>query len=262
MPARRHRLDLSHLRGVLDTGASASIRAGPISPFVVFRLGSGRTQTKALRDPGPRPRWSSSYHINDIDPDTTPDLEAFLYDSGNGDPILIGTGVARLPGSHPAAVRINLVDDRATHIGHLEVEVDPHGLPFRTTGTGGPRIVAATPHAEVVIAEPTPAPPPPASQGYIPCKEFVTTRPGDKEPVCGRQEYSVTEDRPIEKERRTTILEHHLYEKTFVVETRLVGERPLPGDPRPETISVRECVTRECQPEQCVGAPQLTVETC
>jgi len=34
------------------------------------------------------------------------------------------------------------------------------------------------------------------------------------------------------QERRTTILEHHLYEKTFVVETRLVGERPLPGDPR------------------------------
>ena len=30
-------------------------------------------------------------------------------------------------------------------------------------------------------------------------QEFVTTRPGDKEPVCGRQEYSVTEDRPIEK---------------------------------------------------------------
>ena len=63
-------------------------------------------------------------------------------------------------------------------------------------------------------------------------QEFVTARPGDKEPVCGRQEYTVTEDRPIEKERRTTVLEHHLYEKTFVVETRLVGERPLPGDPR------------------------------
>ena len=28
---------------------------------------------------------------------------------------------------------------------------------------------------------------------------FVTLKAGDKEPVCGRQEYSVTEDRPIEK---------------------------------------------------------------
>lgn len=30
-------------------------------------------------------------------------------------------------------------------------------------------------------------------------QEFVTLKPGDKEPVCGRQEFSVTEDRPIEK---------------------------------------------------------------
>lgn len=72
----------------------------------------------------------------------------------------------------------------------------------------------------------------------------MTARPGDKEPVCGRQEYTVTEDRPIEKERRTTVLEHHLYEKTFVVETRLVGERPLPGDPR---VSLADIVHLVCQ---------------
>lgn len=66
----------------------------------------------------------------------------------------------------------------------------------------------------------------------------MTAKPGDKEPVCGRQEYTVTEDRPIEKERRTTVLEHHLYEKTFVVETRLVGERPLPGDPRVSLVDI------------------------
>ena len=40
------------------------------------------------------------------------------------------------------------------------------------------------------------------------------------------------DERFFSQERRTTILEHHLFEKTFVVETRLVGERPLPGDPR------------------------------
>ncbi len=37
-------------------------------------------------------------------------------------------------------------------------------------------------------------------------QEFVTTRPGDKEPVCGRQEYSVTEDRPIEKVQTLLLL--------------------------------------------------------
>ncbi len=49
MPQRRHRLDLSRLQGSFDTGVSTSIKSGPLSPFIVFRLGTGRTQTKALR---------------------------------------------------------------------------------------------------------------------------------------------------------------------------------------------------------------------
>ena len=50
MPLRRHRLGLSHLKGKFDTGVvKARIKAVLVSPFVVFRLGSGRVQTKALR---------------------------------------------------------------------------------------------------------------------------------------------------------------------------------------------------------------------
>lgn len=45
-----------------------------------------------------------------------------------------GTGVTRLTGSTPNVVRINVQDDRAMPIGHLEVEVDPHGADFRPTG--------------------------------------------------------------------------------------------------------------------------------
>ena len=30
---------------------------------------------------------------------------------------------------------------------------------------------------------------------------------------------------------------------------------------QPETVSVRECMLRECKPEDCTGAPQLTVES-
>ena len=45
-----------------------------------------------------------------------------------------GTGVTRLTGSTPNVVRINVHDDRSMPIGHLEVEVDPHGADFRPTG--------------------------------------------------------------------------------------------------------------------------------
>lgn len=58
-------------------------------------------------------------------------------------------------------------------------------------------------------------------------QEYVSVRDGDRAPVCGSRTYTVIEDRPIEKERRTTVLEHHTWEKTFVIETRLVGEREL-----------------------------------
>lgn len=42
--------------------------------------------------------------------------------------------MTHLTGSSPAVVRINLVDDRGTPIGNLEVAVDPHGADFRPTG--------------------------------------------------------------------------------------------------------------------------------
>lgn len=44
------------------------------------------------------------------------------------------------------------------------------------------------------------------------------------------QVYTVVEDRPLEKERRTLLRETHRVEKRYVVETRFLGERELPGD--------------------------------
>lgn len=50
---------------------------------------------------------------------------------------------------------------------------------------------------------------------------------GEAPVVCGTRTYTVIEDRPVEKERHTTILEHHKWEKNFVIETRFIGEREL-----------------------------------
>ena len=50
---------------------------------------------------------------------------------------------------------------------------------------------------------------------------------GEAAPVCGSKIYTVIEDRPVEMERHTTILEHHRFEKTFVIETRFVSEREI-----------------------------------
>lgn len=50
---------------------------------------------------------------------------------------------------------------------------------------------------------------------------------GEAPLVCGTRTYTVIEDRRVEKERHTTILEHHKWEKNFVIETRFIGEREL-----------------------------------
>ena len=55
----------------------------------------------------------------------------------------------------------------------------------------------------------------------------VQGSPPERGGACESKTYTVIEDRPIEFERRTTVLEHHLFEKTFAVETRLVAEREL-----------------------------------
>ena len=58
------------------------------------------------------------------------------------------------------------------------------------------------------------------------------SRQGVSAHMCMHHSAAETQREVCVQERRTTILEHHLFEKTFVVETRLVGERPLPGDAR------------------------------
>ncbi len=68
--------------------------------------------------------------------------------------------------------------------------------------------------------------------GAHPAQEFVTVSEGDTAPVCGSQTYNTVEDRPVEKELRTTVLEHHTWEKTFVIETRFVSERELTDQTR------------------------------
>lgn len=50
--------------------------------------------------------------------------------------------------------------------------------------------------------------------------------------VCGARTYTVIEDHPVEKERRTNILEHHKWKKNFVIETRFISDRKLSDQPR------------------------------
>lgn len=56
--------------------------------------------------------------------------------------------------------------------------------------------------------------------------------------VCDTKYVKVVEDRPIEKEIVERIIEHHAFEKKFVVETRPAGEHELPDEQKASVSSI------------------------
>ncbi|KAK9868390.1 hypothetical protein WJX84_005828 [Apatococcus fuscideae] len=77
--------------------------------------------------------------------------------------------------------------------------------------------------------------------------------------TCGRQYYTVTEDRPVIKEQIQYIREHHPYEKEFVVETKPTGrERELPNRPGDEVVDYKVREVDRVTPDLCEGAPVVT----
>ncbi|KAK9845139.1 hypothetical protein WJX74_011064 [Apatococcus lobatus] len=77
--------------------------------------------------------------------------------------------------------------------------------------------------------------------------------------TCGRQYYTVTEDRPVIKEQIQYIREHHPYEKEFVVETKPTGrERELPNRPGDEVVDYKVREVDRVTPGLCEGAPVVT----
>lgn len=62
----------------------------------------------------------------------------------------------------------------------------------------------------------------------------------NERPVCHRETFTETEDRPVIKERVERIIVHQPVEKQFVVETRPVAEKELTEAIHYESAGVRE----------------------
>ncbi|EIE20414.1 hypothetical protein COCSUDRAFT_43861 [Coccomyxa subellipsoidea C-169] len=154
---------------------------------------------------------------------------------------------------------IELLDKASTRVGHLKFHMDTHGYLLERPVTTAIR--AEVPagvevlHTEILETGEVDAPnTPPAKaaasmqeymmvpEGESGPQEYVMVSEGESGPVCGSRMYTVVEDRPVEMERHTTILEHHKWEKTFVIETRCAGERELSDQARVEVVSRTERV--------------------
>jgi hypothetical protein len=71
---------------------------------------------------------------------------------------------------------------------------------------------------------------------------------GRGEEVCGVKTFSEVEDRPVVKERVERVLEHRPVEKQYVVETRFVGETPVPSATGATVIDSTERVVEAAEP--------------
>jgi len=79
---------------------------------------------------------------------------------------------------------------------------------------------------------------------------------GDSTIVCDTKYYTAIEDRPIIKEIKTYIREHHPIEKEFVVETRPTGqEREQVQNRTSEVVNTRESIIETTPADPCGGVP-------
>ncbi|CAL8465083.1 g4618 [Coccomyxa elongata] len=275
-------LVISRLRGVFP-GDNMS----RTDPFVVLMLGHKRTQTKALRRPGNSPVWSGTYEIEGVD-NADRDLRVTLYESTPSGAVALGSGIVHLDDTTTPEVVVDIQDSSGASLGRLFFHLDAHGYQLDRPAVAkaafaGPPASVELLHPEIlesgeVDAPNTPplaaavaaAPGTPPAVGVAPIStatttkastEFVTVSEGDTAPVCGSQTYTTVEDRPVEKELRTTVLEHHTWEKTFVIETRFISERELTDQTRVDVIGRVERVLSVAKSEPCAGAPQLIVDT-
>jgi len=75
-------------------------------------------------------------------------------------------------------------------------------------------------------------------------------------PICDTKYYTKIEDRPIVKEIKTYVREHHPVEKEFVVETRPTGqEREQTGSRSSEVVDTKERIVEVTQADPCGGVP-------
>eukprot|EP00891_Asterochloris_glomerata_P005557 jgi/Astpho2/5557/Aster-x0687 len=71
--------------------------------------------------------------------------------------------------------------------------------------------------------------------------DFVNPH-GPSDLVCNREFFTMTEDRPLVKEVKDYVREHHFFEKAFVKETRFTGKEQQAGTGESEQLSCEERV--------------------
>lgn len=247
---------------------------GQQDPYCIFELGDESVHTKVVKEGGVNPVWDEEYTLAGNASAFANELKVFAYNKNTLLPDqLLGHGVlpVRSLGSEQTQ-RVPLTNKRGQNTGQLIFKVRQLGgksqgtSDVRSTGADlktGVTTAATTTHQTATVVPVMPATTTAAVTGSRPTPGGLTGAATHtvqtSAAVCDTKHFTRIEDRPVVIEKKEYVLEHHPYEKEFVVETKATGrEREVhSGVPAAEHLRTEERVVSQAQTSPCAGAPEI-----
>ncbi|DBA70302.1 hypothetical protein WJX79_010739 [Trebouxia sp. C0005] len=228
---------------------------GKQDPYVIFEHGSQKVETSVIKSAGLNATWTESYtlEVASGQGSTGNEAKVMVYNKNLLADGLIGQGTFTLS-SGPQ--RVVLLNKKGLEQGQVVFNLSggsgsgAAGGASRSSGMTTATTGAATTGAATTGAATTTT-----KTECVTCQETTTTSAGQG-PICDTKTFTKVEDRPIVKEVKTYVREHHPVEKEFVVETKPTGaERELTEGRTSEYLSTEEKIVEITKPNPCGGVP-------
>lgn len=222
---------------------------GKQDPYVIFEHGHQKVETSVIKSAGLNASWTETYTLETAAGQgaTSNEAKVMVYNKNLLADGLIGQGTFTLSNGPQ---RVLLMNKKGTEQGQIVFNVSGgagSGVAGGASRSSG--VTTATTGASAMTGTTT------TKTDCVSCQQ-TTTSSGTGGPICDTKTFTKVEDRPIVKEVKTYVKEHHPVEKQFVVETRPTGqERELTEGRTTEHLGTQEKIVQVTKPNPCGGVP-------
>lgn len=223
---------------------------GKQDPYVIFELGSQKVETSVIKNAGLNATWTETYTLEVASGQGSAgnEVTVMVYNKNLLADGLIGKGTFQL---NNGPQRVLLMNKKGTEQGQLVFSLSGGSGSGVSGGAAGTSSMTAATTGGAAMSSATTT----TKTDCVSCQETTASSAG-KGPVCKTETFTKIEDRPIVKEIKTYVREHHPVEKEFVVETKPTGqERELTEGRTSEYISTEEKIVEVTKPNPCGGVP-------
>ncbi|KAL3149454.1 hypothetical protein ABBQ32_002242 [Trebouxia sp. C0010 RCD-2024] len=215
---------------------------GKQDPYVIFEHGHQKVETSVIKSAGLNATWTETYTLEAPAGQGAVANEAkvMVYNKNLLADGLIGQGTFKLTNGPQ---RVLLMNKKGTEQGQIV---------FNVSGGAGSGVAGGASRSAAVTTGTTGATT--TKTECVSCQKTTTSSTGG--PVCDTKTFTKVEDRPIVKEVKTYVKEHHPVEKEFVIETKPTGrEKELAEGRTTEHLGTQEKIVQVTKPNPCGGVP-------